>query len=333
MNPQIGVDTHKDSHVGVALDELGRQLDTITIGAELQGYKDFAQWAKSLGESPRIGIEGAASYGAGLCQYLQAQNIEVFEVERPKRKQRKRGKSDYEDALLAARAVVSGEGLATVRSKGEFELLRLLLLAHDSCANQRSTLINQLKSVLISAPVELREKIAEIQGNPDIRRVTRMRVTKDMDEVSQLTLEVMKSFARRALELGEQKKTYDRRLGLVIHRICPKLLDEPGVGHIVAAKLLVSSPRRVESEQAFARMNGTAPIPASSGKTDRFRLNRGGDRQLNYALHMAAHTRSLHHRESRLFIEKKSREGKSHKEAMRALKRHLSRRLYRIMVA
>jgi len=299
----VGVDTHKDTHVVSALDQLGQLLGELTIEASAVGYGELVAWTRALGEDVVIGVEGAGSYGAGLCEHLKHKGLRVFEVERPRRRERRAGKSDRIDALAAAKRVLAGEGLSTPRAGGIRRGLGALLAVQRACVGERTRLLNQLQALCVTAPPALRERIGRGGGEQLQRRIARMR-------------------ARPAADAEER----------VVFELDATLLDEPGVGPISAAKLLVADPARFKHEAAFARCNGTAPLPASSGKTIRHRLNRGGDRQLNNAIHTIALSRSLHHPETQAYLKRRMTEGKTKREAMRSLKRHLSRRLYKRLI-
>ncbi len=325
----VGVDTHKDEHVAAALDGLGQPIGEIVVGANQAGYRQLIIWLTGLGEDVLVGIEGAGSYGAGLSEHLQKADIQVFEVERPRRRSRARGKSDRIDAVLAAKRVLSGEGLSTLRGSGTRAALQTLLAAYRSCVSERTRALNQLQALHVTAPSALRERIGAGNGTTLTRRVARMRTSTGASLQETTTLHVMRDLVRRALTLTEQTAHYEREIRSVVRSLEPTLLDEPGVGPISAGKLLACNPRRFKSEAAFARCNGTAPIPASSGKTVRHRLNRGGDRQVNNAIYVIALSRSQHHAETRAYLQRQMSEGKTKREAMRSLKRHLSRRLYK----
>lgn len=327
----IGVDTHKDEHTAVAVDQLGQIHDQIEVEATTEGYARLLEWANEFNAELKFGIESTGSYGAGLCRYLRDQDQVVYEVEAPRRKSRRRGKSDVEDALLAAKSLLSGEHLSIPRSSGVREELRMVLLAHEACAKERTRLINQLHALVVVAPASLRERIGQLKGNGIEQRLIGMRKTSTMSDVEATALAVMRDFAKRSHDLDKQKDAYRERIAEFVVRLNEALLDESGVGPIAAAKLLLSSPERFKSEGAFARANGTAPIPASSGKTQRHRLNRGGDRQVNHAIHIVALNRAQHHSESRAYLDRKIGEGKTKREAMRALKRNLSKRLFKIL--
>jgi len=325
----VGVDTHKQQHHAVALDGLGQVLGEIVIATTLAGYGQFVCWLRELGESVLVGIEGAGSYGAGLCEFLQAEEIEVFEVERPQRRERRGGKSDRIDALLAAKKVLTGEGLSTPRGSGKRLALQMLLAGYRSIISERSRLYNQLQALQVSAPYALRERIGQARNGAALaNRLTGMRTRPTATQQENLTLQVLRDIANRARALDADAENYTRQIEEMVCSLAPTLLEEPGVGPICAGRLLAFNPSRFTSEAAFARANGTAPQPASSGKTVRHRLSRGGDRQINAAIYTIALSRSVHHPPSRAYIQRKITEGKTKREAMRSLKRHLSRHLY-----
>jgi transposase len=325
----VGVDTHKEQHLAVALDELGQVLAEIVITTTLAGYSQFVCWLKELGENVLVGIEGAGSYGAGLCEYLQAEEIKVFEVERPQRRERRTGKSDRLDALLAAKKVLTGEGLSTPRGSGKRLALQMLLVGHRSAVSERSRLYNQLQALLVGAPYALRERVGPARNGATLaNRLTGMRTRPTASLQENTTLQVLRDLANRARALHAQAEDYTRQIEEMVCTLAPSLLEEPGVGPICAGRLLAFNPARFTSEAAFARANGTAPQPASSGKTIRHRLSRGGDRQINAAIYTIALSRSVHHAPSRAYMHRRINEGKTKREAMRSLKRHLSRHLY-----
>ena len=329
----VGVDTHKYEHVAAALNELGELLGEIVVAASPAGYRELVGWLRNLGEEVLLGIEGTGSYGAGLCEHLQGAGVQVREVERPRRRDRRAGKSDRIDALLAAKKVLAGEGLSTPRAGAERAALQALLVAYHSCVSERTRLRNQIQALHVTAPGALRERIgAASNGKQLARRLTAMRVRASAGAQETTVLGVLRDLARRERALDEQADCYKLEIAARIHSLDPTLLDEPGVGPISAGKLLACDPPRFTSEAAFARCNGTAPQPASSGKTVRYRLSRGGDRQVNNAIHTIALSRSIHHAETRIYLERKISEGKTKREAMRSLKRHLSRTLYKRLV-
>jgi len=325
----IGVDTHKHSHTAYALDQLGRPLGTLTIRTTRDGYRELLAWAGSLGE-PAFALEGTGCYGAGLARLLAAAGWLVFEVERPQRQQRRRGKSDALDAELAARRLVAGERLALLRGQGPRETLRLLLLERRSASSARSSAINQLHGLLVTAAEPLRQRLADLHADSLVDACLRLRPRSHDAHAA-----IARRLAGRAKQLADELALIDRQLTTLISELAPELLDEYGVGPFCAAQLLVSTgdPRRLRSEAAFARLAGTSPLPASSGQTQRHRLNRGGDRQLNYALHLIALQRVRFHAETRAYHQRLQDQGKSKREALRIIKRALARRLYRLLAA
>ena len=328
----VGVDTHKHEHLARAIDGLGQVLGALTITTSLRGYGELAQWLRTLGEGVVVGIEGAGSYGAGLCEYLLAEGFDVVEVERPRREDRRRGKSDEIDALLAAKKVLAADGLSTPRAGGTRQALAALLIAQRSCISERTRLVNQLQSLHTTAPVAPRERIGPGNGRKLAARLVKMRARTDAPQSEQLIFTVLRDLARRAQALAAQADAYKHQLTELISSLDATLLDEYGVGPISAAKLLVCDPKRLKGEAAFARCNGTAPKPASSGQTIRHRLSRGGDRQANNALHTIARIRGRHNEQTRAYLDRRISEEKTPREAMRALKRHISRSLYRQLI-
>jgi transposase len=328
----VGVDTHKHEHVAAALNDLGELLGEIAVAASPAGYRELVKWLKGLGEGVSVGIEGAGSYGTGLCKYLQDAGMRVLEVERPRRRDRRTGKSDRIDALVAAKKVLAGEGLSTPKTSGTRAGLAALLVAYRSCVGERTRLRNQIQSLHVTAPVVLRERVGNGDGTQLVRRLAYMRARTGADIEEATIFEVLRALARRVRALDNEIDRYQREIARLVHSLDSTLLDESGIGPISAGKLLACDPARFKSEAAFARANGTAPQPASSGKTVRHRLSRGGDRQVNNAIHTIALSRSLHHPETRAYLDRRISEGKTKREAMRALKRHLSRNLFKRLV-
>ena len=331
----VGVDTHKEKHLAVALDGLGQVLGELVIEVGAAGYRELERWAAGLAADRQqlaFGIEGTGSYGAGLCEHLQRAGHSVAEVERPRRRDQRAGKSDRIDALAAAKKVLAGEGLSTPRAGGVRAALAALLVAHRSCVSERTRLLNQLQSLQVTAPIALRERIGEGSGKQLERRLARMRSRRDAEVAEAVVFATMRDLAARSRSLATDAARYERELAELVRSVAPTLLEETGVGPISAAKLLACDPGRFKSEAAFARCNGTAPIPASSGKTIRHRLNRGGDRQVNNAIHTIALSRSQHHAETRGYLDRRIGDGKTKREAMRSLKRHLSKRLFKQLV-
>lgn len=326
----VGVDTHKQRHSAAALDELGHVLGEFAFAATAVGYADLQRWAQSHGNPDELvfGIEGAGSWGAGLCQHLQHAGHVVVEVERPRRSERRAGKTDHIDALAAAKHVLVGE-VSTPRRRGILSALRALLNVRRSTIAERTRLLNQLQALNVTAPVALRERIGDGTGKQLERRLLSMRSRAASDIEERAVFGVMRDLAARSRTLATDARRYEKQLAELVRSLDDTLLDEPGIGPISAAKLFACDPARFKHEAAFARCNGTAPIPASSGKTIRHRLNRGGDRQVNNAIHTIAIILAKHQPETRAYLDRRIREGKTKREALRALKRHISRELFK----
>jgi hypothetical protein len=331
----VGVDTHKERHYAVALDHLGQILAELVFAATTAGYQELQRWAEVLAGSRELvfGIEGAGSWGAGLCEHLSHGGHSVLEVERPRRRDRRTGKSDRIDAIAAAKRVLADENVSTPRRRGTLTALRALLIARRSAVAERTRVLNQLQALTATAPVALRERIGEGTGKQLERRILSLRARTKVGLDEQVTFAVMRDLAAHSRALGRNAKHCQDQLADLVRTLEHTLLDEPGIGPISAAKLLACDPTRFKNEGAFARCNGTAPIPASSGKTVRYRLNPGGDRQANNAIHTIAIIRAKHQPETRAYLERRIQEGKTKREALRSLKRHISRELYHRLTA
>jgi transposase len=329
----VGVDTHKDGHAASAFDRLGRPLGRLEVAATGQGYVELLAWAVSLGE-PAFAVEGTASYGAGLARVIAAAGHLVYEVERPRRAERRAGKSDPIDADRAAGRLLAGEGLSLLRGGGERELLRVLLVERASAQQARQAALNQLQALLVTAPARLRERLDGGRGEQLAAACLRLR-SRPRDPQTSVVVATLRRLATRIRQLDEERNEVDRTIERLVVELAPDLLHEYGVGPFCAARVLVSTgdPRRLRSEASLARLAGVSPLPASSGKTVRHRLNRGGDRQLNYALHVIALQRIRSHDETRSYYQRLLNRGKSKREAIRIIKRALARRLYRLLIA
>lgn len=324
----IGIDTHRDVHVAVALDRVGGARGSRTVTTDANGYLSLWRWASELGE-PAFAIEGAGSYGAGLARFLVAAGADVYECERPRRVERRRGKSDLIDATLAAGRLLGGTPLARLRGGGRREDLRLLLLERRGAVRAHSAALNQLQAVVVTAPEQLRSRLRGLTGQQLVSAGARLRDRHD-DE-SATTRRVLRRLARRAQLLEHELAELDRELEALVSELVPELLEECGVGPVCAAQLVVSSgdPTRMAHEASFAALAGTSPVEASSGLQQRHRLNRGGDRQLNRALHVIALNRIRWHAETSAYHQKLLASGKTPREARRCVKRMLARYFHR----
>jgi transposase len=332
----IGVDTHRDTHTAVALDALGGRLGEVTVPTTRAGYADLMRWAEGLGAVRALGVEGTGSWGAGLARHLRAAGHTVIEVDRPDRRTRRRvGKSDPLDAEMAARAVQAGT--ATTRPKsadGCVEALRLLLLTKRSADKARTAALQQLRAVLVTAPAELREALGRPGTAALVRRCAALRVAQPSDpgSAARYTLRLL---ARRIRALEAELADTTAALERLTAQRAPALRAVFGVGPETAAALLVAAgdnPDRLRTEAAFAALCGASPVPASSGLRTRHRLNRGGDRQANCALHRIVLSRLVHDERSRRYLARRTAEGLGKREAMRCLKRYVAREVFPLLV-
>jgi transposase len=333
----LGVDTHKHAHVAVALDQLGRRLDQLELPTTTAGFAELYTWASAFGTIDTVGVEGTGAYGAGLTRWLRERGVMVVEVERPDRKLRRNtGKSDPIDAEAAARKVLSGEATVAPKSgTGNVEMIRVLRVARRSAVTSRSQVSNQLQAMTVTAPTALREKLEGRTTRARVAIAAKFRPGDEPDTVVAATKYAMKKLALRFRSLDAEIKDLDRQLTRLVTATAPKLVALRGVGIHTTATLLVTAgdnPDRLRSEGAFARLTGTAPIPASSGQTNRFRLSRGGDRQANSALHLIAVNRLVSDPRSRAYVKKRTGGTKADLDTLRRLKRYTARELYPLLV-
>ena len=331
----IGVDTHKDVHVAVALDGLGARIGELHLPTTPAGYAGLERWAAELGPIEAFGIEGTGCYGAGLARYLDGLGHRVVEVDRPDRATRHRlGKSDPIDAEMAARSVLSGVAVGTPKATdGSVEMIRMLKVARDSAVKARTQSLNQIKALLVTAPAELRESIRGLSTPRLLDHCAAFRPGVP-DSPTTAAKQALRSLARRNLALGAEVKEHDEGIRRLVSGAAPELLAAFGVGPDSAATLLVTAgdnPGRLRSEAAFASLCGSSPIPASSGKTTRHRLNRGGDRQANAALHRIVVVRLRWHQPTQAYMARRTAEGKTKAEIMRCLKRYVAREAFGLL--
>jgi transposase len=332
----LGVDTHLDLNVAVALDGLGRRLGELEVPTTRRGHQRLLRWAEGFGPVRCAGIEGTGSYGAGLARHLRAAGISVTEVERPKRRHlRRRGKSDPIDAEAAARAVLAGEALGEPKSAdGKVEMIRVLRSARRSAVKARSQAANQLQALLVTAPQDLRQRLRRLPTKELVVTCARFRLGGDPEDVRTASRFALRSVARRHEALSEEIAELDAQLGRLVVEVAPGLISRPGIGTHHAATLLVlagDNPERLNTEASFASLCGVSPIEASSGKVVRRRLNRGGNRDANRALHMICVVRMGSDERTRRYVARRTAEGKSKWEIMRCLKRYIAREVYRVL--
>ena len=331
----VGVDTHKDTHVAAARDQLGRRLGTTQVPTSSAGYAQLLSWAHALGEVAAWGVEGTGSYGAGLARFLAAHGQRVVEVNRPDRQaRRRRGKSDAVDADAAARAVQAGEATGVPKAQdGVVEMLRALRAARQTAVKARTQAINALKGLLVTAPAELREQLGGLPTGGLVGAAAELEVG-TLTTPTAATKLALRGLAQRYQHLDAEIALLTEQLDALTARHAPKLRDLHGVGPDCAAALLIAAgdnPRRLHSEAAFAALCGTSPVEASSGKTRRHRLNRGGDRQANAALHRVVVVRLRWHQPTHDYATRRTTQGKTSKEILRCLKRYVAREVFAVL--
>ncbi len=332
----LGVDTHLDAHVGVVISATGMLLGTLSALANTAGYLDLLSWANRFGRLCRAGVEGTGTYGAGLTHLLQDHGVEVLEVNRPDRASRRsRGKSDPTDAENAARAVLSGRATAIPKEhSGPAEAMRAVSVARRSAVKAKTQAINQLRALLVSSPQELREHLLKAKTSECVRRCARLRPPGRTAVHEALTV-TLRLLAKRWLALEAELKTLDAMLERLTSQHAKRLRGQFGVGPQTAAVLVAvagDNPERLRNEAALAALCGTSPLQASSGKTVRHRLNRGGDRSANNALWTISMVRMRSEPRTRAYVERRTREGMSNKEIHRCLKRYIVRELYPLIL-
>jgi transposase len=329
-----GVDTHLDVHVAAALDANGGVLGVESFTTDTTGFRELWAWLLEFGPVERVGVEGTGAYGAGLARFLRSAGAEVIEVDRPNRQARRRnGKSDPGDAVEAARAALSGRARGIAKSADGFvEAMRALLVAKRSGRDARIATLNQIRHLGFTAPDELRERLRGVSRHDLAEVAAGLRPTAGTDHVLYATKLALRTLGRRALAIEAGLDHVDLLLTELVVVTAPRLLNVNGVGVDTAAILLVAAgdnPERIRSEAAFANLCGVAPLPASSGKTTRYRLNRGGNRQANHALWRVVFTRMGNDARTRAYVERRTKEGLSKPEIMRVLKRYVAREVYR----
>jgi transposase len=326
-----GVDTHADVHVAAAIDGNGGVLGVRSFATTPAGFAELHGWLAGFGVVARVGVEGTGAYGAGLARFLRARDLEVIEVDRPNRQLRRRaGKSDTIDAIEAARAALSGRASGIAKTAdGDVEAIRVLMVARRSARDVRIKYLNQIRHLGFTAPDELRERLRDVPPEHLARTAASLRP--GAGTVMHATKLAIRTLGRRVLDLETDAQDLDRLIHELVQRTAPRLLDVHGVGTHTAAILLVAAgdnPHRLTSEAAFAHLCGVAPLPASSGKIIRHRLNPGGNRQANHALWRIVFTRMSSDERTRKYVARRTSEGLTTREVMRVLKLYVAREIY-----
>jgi transposase len=334
-----GVDCHAEHHHAVALDGQGRMLGDARFPASRAGYRDLLQWFVGQGEPQMVGVESTGSYGAGLTRFLVSSGVRVIEVNRPHAHLRhRRGKSDAVDAEAAARKVLAGDVMVVPKdTSGVVEAIRQLKVVRHSAVKARTQALVQLRDLVTTAPDELREMLAGMTLRQQVGRCRRLRPDQQhLQQPAEAAKLALRSLARRIAALDHEVAELDRALAPLVRGVAPRTTELLGVGVVIASQLLVTAGEnidRLRNEGVFAHLCGVDPIPASSGKTTRHRLNPGGDRAANAALHMIAIVRLRYCPRTRAYAARRTGEGRSKKDIIRCLKRYIAREVYHTLRA
>lgn len=331
----IGVDTHKHTHTAAVIDaSTGAVLDELTVGTDSDGYAELVAMADRHSGLRAWSIEGTGGYGAGLTRHLGDLDELVIELDRPNRPARRNGaKSDALDAVRAGREALARQHLAQPRGGGERAALAVLMAARRSAVDASTVAQRQLHALVTAAPEALRSRFRGQSTPVMVTTATRLRRNASWDLETTTHATVLRDLGRRIKAMQAEAAAHERDILGIIKSWRPDLLDEQGVGPIVAAVVLCawSHAGRCRNEAAFANLAGVAPIPASSGLTTRHRLNRCGDRQLNRALHTIVLSRLRYDPTTRAYAERRRAEGKTDREIKRCLKRYIARDLYKLL--
>ena len=336
----VGVDTHRDTHVAELAGPTGAVIACIGVDNDSAGFTRLIGWIAEHAPGPFVvaAVEGTRSYGIGLTRALTAAGLQVLECEQPARKDRRgRGKSDAIDAHLAVLFALRQDTtkLPTPRTDGPREALRILLAARQEMVTASTGQINRLRALLLSGDDRDRDASRAAFTDAALSSLVRRRLPADADRLQAVRHGEIRRLALAVREATKALKTNRRELHELVEQIAPGLTDRPGIGPVSAAQVVVSFSHvgRVRNDAAFAALAGTSPIQASSGQTVRHRLNRGGDRALNRAIHTIALTRMRSCARTRAYVERRTAEGKTSREIRRVIKRYITRELYRTLTA
>lgn len=330
-----GVDTHQDTHMAAVLDAQGRLLGTRQFPTSGLGLKALHAWMAGYGQIERVGVEGTGSYGAGLTHVLHAAGVQVVEVNRPNRQLRRaRGKSDPIDAEAAARAALSGQASVAPKTRdGIVESIRVLKVALDGTRKQMTQQAERIHHLLLTAPDPLRQLLS-LPAAQKIARCARLRPGTDQADVLSATKTALRTLADQHQRLAADHRRLTDQIDTLTRQAHPALRATFGVGPDTAATLLIAAgdnPDRISTEAGFAALCGASPIPASSGKTQAMRLNRGGNRQANSALHRIVLVRLRHDPATQQYRDRRTTELRTSAAVLRCLKRYVAREIYKLL--
>lgn len=337
----VGVDTHADSHVAVVIDQLGQQQGARSFPATRAGYARLVEWASSFGVIDRVGIEGTGSWGRGLTLFCLSRGLAVRDVDRPDRRTRRRkGKTDLVDAESAARSVLAGTATTLPKTgDGPVEMIRVLHITRETAVKARTQAINQLRALVVTAPLELAEQLRRLSSRKLVATATCFDIADvAVSDPTAATQLAMRSLARRIEVLTSEIDQLETERDRIVDQAAPRLLEVTGVGHHSAATLLIAAgdnPDRLHSEAAFANLCAAAPVPVASGRSNHHRLNHGGHRQANRALHTVVVSRIRWPDErTRDYVTRRNPNGefKADLDTIRRLKRYIARELFPIII-
>ena len=336
VNAVIGIDTHRDSHEVEIADAAGKPIATMRIGNDSAGFTQLLAAIAKVVPGPRVAvrIEGSRSYGIGLARALGAAGLLVIECEQPSRRQRRgKGKSDPIDAHLAVLAALRLDAgrLPVPRADGDREALRILLVARQEITVARTAQAGRLRALLLAGDDTDRRAARQALTQTALAALAGRELRPGASREQAVRQAEIRRLAEALDQAGRQLKDNRAQLLAIVDDIAPGLTGRHGVGPVSAAQAIVSfsHPGRCRSEAAFAALGGTSPVPASSGMTVRHRLNRGGDRALNRAIHAIALVRMRTCPRTRAYVARRTAEGKTPREIRRCLKRYIARELYR----
>jgi transposase len=333
----VGVDTHLDTHAAAICDARGQVMAQLQVPADAGGYARLLAWASAAAGGGRAAwaVESTRHYGLGLARYLTAADQQVFEIDSTRHLGKRRaGKSDPIDAVRAARELLARPVPALMRADGDREALRLLMTDRDDAVQSCKTARTVLASVIVTAPDQLRERLRHLPRDRRARECAHLEPPPAADRQTQVLYQTLARLGQRITMLSETAAELETQIAVIVEELAPGLTStEPGIGPLSTAQLLLSWSHagRIRSEAAFAMLSGTAPLPVSSGRTDRHRLNRLGDRQLNRALHIIAVNRMRHDPRTIAYVTKRRAQGRTDPEIRRCIKRYLARHLYRTL--
>ena len=330
-----GVDTHRDVHVAAVVDTAGRVLASSPFPADATDYEQLGGWLQSHGNLARVGIQGTGSYGAGLTRHLMSISVEVVEVNRPNRQLRRRyGKTDTTDAEAAARAALSGQASGVPKSgNGPVEAIRMLSVARRSAIKARTQAVNQIHALVVTAPDQVKHHLSGLSPKARVKTCAGFRPG-TANTTIRYAKAALRSLARRYQTLTAEIEELTTQINRLCAQANPALLATPGIGPDIAAALLIAAgdnPERMATEASFAALCGVSPVQASSGRIVRHRLNRGGNRQANQALWRIATIRTARDQRTIAYVMKRKAEGKTRREIIRCLKRHIAREIYHLL--